>query len=140
MWALDSAFFSNIPKTFFVCKTRMNGRCSPNLSSPDFFFNLRNHIKNHQSLLSFDHQSLERYMKECKNKILKKISRRDIKKDLNKISRELMKRCLWAEHIEWLYFHVGNVEKIGGTKRKFETTYVNHIDNLNTNKRRKKAK
>ena len=68
-----------------------------------FFFHFRNHLENHKSLLSFDHQSLERFMKQCKNKILKKISRRDIKKDINKLACELIKRCLWAEHVVYVF-------------------------------------
>ena len=37
---------------------------------------------------------------------MNKICRVNIKKDLNKLARDLMKRCLWGEYVEFLYFTV----------------------------------
>jgi len=51
-----------------------------------------------------------------------------------------MKRCLWGEYVEWLYFNVKKLEKIQGTKRKIEKVYKDHIASLNQNKSRKRRK
>ena len=79
-------------------------------------------------------------MKECKSKIMNKICRVNIKKHLNKLARDLMKRCLWGEYVEFLYFNVCKLEKIQGTKRTFEDTYKGHIESLNITKQRKKRR